>query len=317
MLRALALCLLLVPAASQAESHDCRFSEGDAEWTTEAMQAWAIARDDLLKVPEAKRPARLVLYDAACTFAVDAGPWRAAPHGGQIETPDGGKLPPRVASFAAAFGEDGVFLAMALPSIWEAQGMKSDLGLSNMLTGVFLHEMTHTRQMAGYYPRIGAFEKAYGSEDFDDDIIQTRFEADAAFKASIDAERDLLYRATAAPTDAEARTLAKEARDKIAARRAKWLIGEDAHFAEAEDVFLTLEGSGQWVAYAWLAKHPLGPEIDPAKALTGFRRGGRKWSQDEGLALFLVIDRLVPGWQAQVFSDKPATVLQLLDKAVS
>jgi hypothetical protein len=36
-------------------------------------------------------------------------------------------------------------------------------------------------------------------------------------------------------------------------------------------------------------------------ALPGMRRGGRHWSQDEGLAIFLLIDRLVPGWQARVF----------------
>jgi hypothetical protein len=86
-------------------------------------------------------------------------------------------------------------------------------------------------------------------------------------------------------------------------------------FAEAEDTFLTLEGSAQWVAYAWLANHPLGAEIAPADALKGFRRGGRKWSQDEGLALFLVIDRLVPDWQARVFADQPSTALQLLAEA--
>ncbi|HYD44656.1 MAG TPA: hypothetical protein VEA79_05260 [Phenylobacterium sp.] len=312
----LAALIAAAPLTAAAQDQaDCKFQDADADWATEAMQAWAIARDDLLKVPEAETPARLILYDAACTFTVDADPWRAAAHGGEIETPDGGKLPAKVASFAAAFGEGQPFLVMALPSIWEAQGVKSDLGLPTMLTGVFLHEMTHTRQMTGLYPRIGAFQKAYGGSDFDDDIVQTRFEANAAFKAGIDAERDLLYRAAAAATDAEARALARQAHARIAARRAKWFTGKDAMFAEAEDTFLTLEGSGQWVAYAWLTKHPLGAEIEPATALTAFRRGGRKWSQDEGLALFLVIDRLVPDWQARVFSDEPASALQLLAEA--
>lgn len=312
----LAALVVAAPLAAAAQDEaDCKFQDADADWATDAMQAWAIARDDLLKVGETDTPARLILFDAACTFTVDADPWRAASHGGEIETPDGGKLPAKVASFAGAFGDGQPFLVMALPSVWEAQGVQSDLGLSNMLTGVFLHEMTHTRQMTGLYPRIGAFEKAYGSGDFDDDIVQTRFEANAAFKADIDAERDLLFRAATAETDAEAKALAREAGARIAARRARWFTGKDAMFADAEDTFLSLEGSGQWVAYAWLAKHPLGAEIDPAEALKGFRRGGRKWSQDEGLALFLVIDRLVPGWQARVFADEPATALQLLAEA--
>ena len=140
-------------------------------------------------------------------------------------------------------------------------------------------------------------------------------EADAAFKAGIEAERDLLFRAATAATDAEAKARAREAQARIAARRAKWFTGRDAMFADAEDTFLSLEGSGQWIAYAWLAKHPLGAEIAPDEALKRFRRGGRKWSQDEGLALFLVIDRLVPGWQARLFADEPTTALQLLAEA--
>ena len=42
----------------------------------------------------------------------------------------------------------------------------------------------------------------------------------------------------------------------------------------------------------------------------------RSWSQDEGLALFLVLDRLLPDWPALVFGAQSAGAAQLLERAV-
>jgi hypothetical protein len=50
-------------------------------------------------------------------------------------------------------------------------------------------------------------------------------------------------------------------------------------------------------------------------ALPNFRRGGKQWSQDEGLAIFLAVDRLVSGWTVRTFTAQPATALQLLAEA--
>jgi hypothetical protein len=38
--------------------------------------------------------------------------------------------------------------------------------------------------------------------------------------------------------------------------------------------------------------------------------------QDEGLAVFLVVDRLVPGWPLLVFRDPSMGALALLERAV-
>ncbi len=42
---------------------------------------------------------------------------------------------------------------------------------------------------------------------------------------------------------------------------------------------------------------------------------GRYWSQEEGLAIFLTIDRLVPHWQKRLFTRSPATAHDLLELA--
>ena len=61
---------------------------------------------------------------------------------------------------------------------------------------------------------------------------------------------------------------------------------------------------------------PEGGGLTPADALRGVRRNGRWWSQDEGLALMLVVDRLLPGWQQRAFRDPDWRAERLLTAAV-
>jgi hypothetical protein len=97
----------------------------------------------------------------------------------------------------------------------------------------------------------------------------------------------------------------------MTARRAKYFTGNDAVFAELDDVFLGMEGLGQFVAY----RSAMLDGMTAADAIEFVRRGGRAWSQDEGLAAFLAIDALVPAWQARVLDSTPPGVLSLLAAA--
>jgi hypothetical protein len=75
-----------------------------------------------------------------------------------------------------------------------------------------------------------------------------------------------------------------------------------------------MEGVGQWAAYR-LARTRAGN--NDAEALRLVRDSRKYWSQDEGLALFLLVDALVPGWQSRVFSATPASPFALLDELLS
>jgi hypothetical protein len=97
-------------------------------------------------------------------------------------------------------------------------------------------------------------------------------------------------------------------------RQDRWFNGPDEKWRGIDDVFLTMEGLGQWVAYWWFTS-PQGMKLDPAVARKEVRRGGKYWTQDEGLALFLVIDRLVPGWQLRTFGPEAALGQALLAAA--
>ncbi len=54
-----------------------------------------------------------------------------------------------------------------------------------------------------------------------------------------------------------------------------------------------------------------------AEALRLVRDNKKYWSQDQGLALFLLVDALVPNWQARVFAPAPASPFALLEEAVA
>ncbi|MEZ5959234.1 MAG: hypothetical protein R3C30_02250 [Hyphomonadaceae bacterium] len=294
-------------------------TETEAAWLDTAIGAWDLVRRDALKVEDAAVPPTMVFFNASCAFRGEGGaPWAGEHHAGQITLPDGEQIPAQITSFASSYDDDTrVYFVMALPEIWEAAGIRSQqFGLERLMVAALVHEMTHTRQFDDYIPRIIAAEQAFGlGDDLTDDIVQDSLQENAGYVAAYEAERDLLFRAAVVESDAEARALAREAWSRMEARRAQFFVGDNAKLLDLDDVFLTMEGLGQWVGYAWLV-HPEGGGFAPDVALTGLRRGGTKWSQDEGLALFLVIDRLLPDWQTQAFGDNPASGRQLLELAV-
>lgn len=216
--------------------------------------------------------------------------------------PNGKELPLGPISFATG-DVDGYFV-MSLPSVWRAAGVKSGLGVEGLMDGVLLHEIMHTRQAELAGPLLDALARANGvSEDeLTDDIVQNRFGKDPAYRAAYERERDLLFSAAAAADDREARRIAREALSALRERRARFFSGGKAFYSDFDDIFLTMEGMGQWLAYRHYLS-PRGGSIDPATALREVRRDGSQWTQDEGLALILVVDRLLPGWQTRAFRE--------------
>ena len=91
-------------------------------------------------------------------------------------------------------------------------------------------------------------------------------------------------------------------------RRTQYFTGANTIYAELEDVFLNMEGLGNWVAY----QVALREGMSEAGGQDFIRRGRNRWSQEEGLAAFLIIDALVPGWRARVLQGQPASILELL-----
>lgn len=313
-----AWALLLATALQAVAAPGCALSEADRAWLETAVAAWRATSREALKIDAGPMP-RLVLFDASCVWDVAAGaekaPVTGAAHEGTLVLPDGAKIPARLATFAGVYGDDRrPFFVMAMPEVWRREPRHaSEPNLDALVRAVFVHEMTHTHHTRFVGARIDALYERLGSPEwFDDDVVQNRFGEKAGFREAYETERDLLFRAAAERDPARRRALARQALEAMKARRARYFSGPDAVFAEVEDLFLNMEGVANWAAY----RNAVREGMSEADAVAFIRRGGRRWSQDEGLAVFLVVDALVPGWQAKVFSTKPASVADLLSLAV-
>lgn len=304
-------------------SGPCAMSAADEAWLADAIRAWnrtlsQTARSGFPKDMEA------IIFDRACRYtsrtAMVGGlpAWSAEPHDGFVGLPSGDRILAQVVSFAAP-GDSGPFFVMAAPSVWHSAGVAGgEVSLEHMTTAVLLHEAAHVLQFPTYGKGISRLADLHQlPEDFSDDSIQEKFASDSAFAASVEREIALLLAASQAPDSNEAARLVRQARALAKARHGNFFVGDLAYLAEAEDLWLSLEGSGQWLGYRWLADPGGGARPDEL-ALRAFGFRGIWWSQKQGFASFAALNRLRPdAWQAQIFGDGARTIGDLLDEAAT
>ena len=174
-----------------------------------------------------------------------------------------------------------------------------------------IRDRTHTYHR-NFFARLSVIEKELKDvENFDDDIIQNTFGKDEQFQTAYLKEIDLAIKAEQEPNRSQKRTAAKLVLDAIKQRRTQFYVGENAKFAEIEDIFLTMEGVANWAAYR--AAIADGLTEDSASRL--IRRSGKYWSQEEGIVLFLIIDSLLPNWQKIGFGKQRVSIVDLLERA--
>lgn len=304
-------------------SPQCTLSEADRAWIDRSLEAWRFTSREIAGIGMVPN-FQAILFDEDCVLrsgnalsspTAEGVTWTASPHTGTVSLPDGSEVDAGVTSYAS--GEKGLtYFVMSTPSVWAAAGVGEGTSLSNTMVAVLLHEASHVAQVGPYGPRLGALIKRYSLPDsFNDDSLQKRFASNEEFASSVQRETQLFLEAAAAEDVAEARRLAGEARRLMLARGERWFVGDDAYFGEAENIWLTFEGAGQWVAYQWMV-HPRGGARPIDEAMERFTRG-RWWSQTEGFALVMALDRIVgPGWKRHAFGDGALTVPEMLDAAL-
>jgi hypothetical protein len=314
------------PALDEAVCATNPDAEADIAWRDRALEAWRFARREIVPI-NVPANTRAIFFDADCTVASANAlaaqnardvTWSAEATGETVTLPDGQDIPAGVVSFAS--GEGGqAFFVMSAPSVWRAGNVSpGPMGLDTLMVAVMLHEASHIAQSSTYGARISALSQRYSlSDDFNDDSMQHDFEGIPEFTASVTRETELFFQAAATTDRAEALRLARQARDLMKARAARWFVADKAYYAEAEDLWLTMEGSGQWVGYQWLTD-PRGGAISVETAMPAFGTRSRWWSQHEGLAIALTLDRLGPGdWSRHAFGDGTQTLLQMLDAVLT
>jgi len=246
-------------------------------------------------------------------------PWKKAKHQGTITLPDRQVVPIGLMSFASPLDSTGqtAFFVMPLPGYWKNSGVISkELGLDNLVTGVFLHEFSHTQQMMNFGRRMSGYENKYSFKTgFSDDIVQDHFEADTQYNLQFRREVKLLYDAAEVKEKTKQKYRVKQALGMLRKRQDMYFTGDQKILKEIDDFFLSMEGIGQYSMYAWLI-HPEGGAISKKLALPGVRRGGRSWSQDEGLALFLVLAGLSEPakWAGSMFGKEATSVIEMITR---
>ncbi|HRG83859.1 MAG TPA: hypothetical protein PLO99_15170 [Chitinophagaceae bacterium] len=302
------------------------------------FNAWELVSRDIYKVYQLK-PVDFIFFDdqyvySSSRITVPAGEtlegasllqqsflWKKMLHHDSIRLPDQTVQAVNIMSFAAKpTGKNSrPFFIMPLPSFWEKAGITSkELGARNLFTAVFLHEFSHSQQMQNFGKQITWLEKKYQSgSSFSDDIVQDIFSNDSLFKSCHEEETALFYAAAASTTPSLRDSLTQLGLRKYRERQERFFTGKYSLLKEADDLFLTMEGLGQFTMYAWLT-HPKGANLPAATAITGVRRGKKWWSQDEGFALFLALQQYASTatWAPEMFGNRVTAVISLLRKTM-
>lgn len=315
----------VLPAELSATGAVCSVSSTDQAWIDQSVAAWHYTSQQLTNVGSVESLTAF-FFDAGCgltSFNAMAGvngedaTFAASVFEGDVQLPDGANIPIGPTSFTKSTNGNAFFV-MSLPSVWKSGGVDSGIfGLEKLMTAVLLHEASHVVQSSTYGQLVETLVETYKlPENFSDDSIQERFKSEADFAESVEKEMDLFFAAAAAPDDDSVRTYASQARNLMRKRRAKWFVGDDSYLSDAEDIWLSLEGSGQWAGYAYLVDAE-GGAISQSDAMAGFALRGGWWTQGEGLGIALTLDRLGYDWKSKAFGGSSVTLTAMLDEALA
>lgn len=331
------LLLLLAMMACRTDKQDqqAKQSARDVAWLSHWLHSWMWMDSAVLKLPPAELP-EMVFFDSTSVFTTSPV---SAPNGvlmtdpslaeypftfltqsiqDSVILPNHEKVPIQLMSFAAPMPDNNhSFFIMAAPSFWDQSGVSSELvPMHHLLTGVFLHEFAHTRQMTGFGNRVTELER---SNKFNfpvgDDIIQDYFQSDSMYTRLYHEEVDLLYQAVA-QKDTSLRIVQALQGLRMIENRQRVLHKTHPALVEFDNLFLTMEGLGQYLIVRYLTSS-VGGNFPEAVAIQAARRKRNHWSQDEGLALVLLYTRLEtqPQWN-KFFNEEPVSIVDFIRDAI-
>lgn len=299
--------------------------------TKKWFSAWELLSKEIYGIEKVK-PVDFVFFDdmyvySTSTVTVEKGEvvtgnnlmnlnfvWKRTAHNGSMTLPDNSVVEVNLMSYASEIpNQNKSFFVMPLPSFWEKAGVKSnELGLDNLTIGVFLHEFSHSQQMQSFGKQIGSDEKEndFGVE-FSDDIVQNIFSKNTDYVTLYKKEAELFY--TASQNKTLDKKALQDAFETMQLRQSQFFTEKYKSLYRIDNMFLTMEGLGQYSIYIWMI-HPKGGNTDREIAINGIRRNKKWWSQDEGLGLFLVLEKLSPpkSWAKKMFEKKAPDVVSLI-----
>jgi hypothetical protein len=338
-LSAIVLALTACQIAAEGWQRDtdrtpCSFSASEVDWVQRALAGWEQVSREFLKLDPEPLP-WIVLFDSSCVWhlAADSNPADSVPvttalvfagrpvpvrsvrHNGTILLPSDVPIAVELKASSALYRNSrAAFFVMPTPSVWRTRDVSAPTR-AEFLQGVFSHEMSHTRLLIAINRRVRELTRKHDLVyPITDDVIQAEFRKVPGFEAAFNRERDQFYKAALAADPARRRELTIKALGMARRRQARYFKGSTEAYRELENLFLTIEGVGQWAAYRLIQSRA--GTSNAAEALRVVRGNRRYWSQEQGLALFLLVDAMVLNWQARVFTSAPASPFALLEEAI-
>ena len=313
----------------------CKLSNENRQFIQKALDDWSKVSRDLLKIDPRPLP-WIILFDTSCVwhlapdkeFLKDAEPAAAqinfenqpVPvyarlHDGKLTLPNGSAIPAKGTAFSSLYNnEKKPFVVVSLLDVWRLNpGLARRPGLADIMRGVICHENVHTRQLAMVAQKVNELKKRYSlPEDISDDIIEERFGKIAEFKAAFETGSDILYEAAAEKNAARRDSLVAKVLKMVGNRKARYYKGVNKPYEELEDLFLNMEGIAVWVTFKMPGMNKQ-QDMEKGKKI---KRAKNSWSQDRGLVLFLLIEKMVSNWHQRVLGPELASPYKLLEEAV-
>jgi hypothetical protein len=175
-----------------------------------------------------------------------------------------------------------------------------------------MHELTHTRQLPFVLSTILQIQKDYKlPESIDDNTIENSFGKNDNYKALFLAEKVHLWNAVFDENTDSCIAHVKQAFRVADRRKKEFFTGDSLGYDKLDDIFLSLEGSAMWAQYKLMLRNiPTG--MSGKELLAWLLPRTQAWSQEEGLAIFILIDRFDPGWKRRFFEQELPPALPYL-----
>lgn len=210
------------------------------------------------------------------------------------------------------------FFVLALPSVFRALAGGGQQNLDALFVGLAAHELAHTRQLVDVMTRIKKLRERHDVPiGIDDNFIQKTYSGNQQYTRLFDEERARFFRAALKDSDpGTSRQLLLEGLSIAERRRERYFTGARAVHAELEDIFLVMEGVGEWVRFQ-IKRRQASPTSPWRDTLNEMMADSDAWSQQQGLVLFLLIDLFVPDWQARFLSPNFPSPFAVLREALT
>ncbi len=246
--------------------------------------------------------------------------WYKKAHNGSIMLPDSAIRDVQMMIYASPTKEKEVkaFFVMPLLSFWIKEKVGDHgIGLEKLTAGVFAHEFSHTLQL-GSFDKFGeyfeAYQKKHGVENFGDDMMQNMYEKDEKITSLYNNEFDLFTKAGIAEKN-EMMALTKKALENFHLKHELLLKRDKKDLKTLDDIWLTMEGVGQFAMYEYLI-NPKGGNLPADKAFKAMKT--RWWSQEEGFAMFYLLSKYKKSnvWAKYFFNSEMKTIIEVLQNEI-